>query len=194
MYNRFFKRLLDIIGSLIALPFFILLYIPVAILIKLEDKGPVFYNAERLGKNNKLFRMYKFRSMKVNAPDLRLADGSTYNGADDPRVTKIGKFLRETSIDEIPQILNILLGDMSFIGPRPDVKSDAIVPEGYNAVLQTKPGLTGYSQAYFRNETNRLEKIRNDEYYAIHVSFLFDLKIALKTIVVVLKRDKMYRQ
>lgn len=194
MYKLFFKRVLDIIGSLIIMPFFILLYIPVAILIKLEDKGPVFYTAERLGENNIPFKMYKFRSMRVNAPDLRLADGSTYNGADDPRVTKIGKFLRESSIDEIPQLLNILTGDMSFIGPRPDVRSDTPLPQGYDPVLRTKPGMTGYSQAYFRNETNRLEKIKNDQYYAAHISFIFDIKIALQTIIVVFKKDKMYRQ
>lgn len=194
MYRFFFKRVLDITGSLIALPFFILIYIPVAILIKMEDGGPVFYAAERLGKNDKTFKMFKFRSMKVNAPDIRLKDGSTYNGTDDPRVTKIGKFLRESSVDEIPQLLNVLLGDMSFIGPRPDVKSNAPLPAGYDAVLKTKPGMTGYSQAYFRNEANRLEKIKNDQYYTNHLSFLLDVKIFFKTIIVVLKRDKTYRQ
>ena len=93
--------------------------IPVVIMIKLEDKGPVFYNAPRLGKGMREFPMYKFRSMKVNAPDIRNEDGSTFNSDNDPRVTKIGNVLRKTSIDELPQLLNVLKGDMSFVGPRP---------------------------------------------------------------------------
>ena len=120
MYKKFLKRLFDLLLSFLGIPFFAILYLIVAPLIYLEDKGPVFYSGERIGQNGKLFKMHKFRSMKVNAPDIRLADGSTYNGTDDPRVTKIGRILRETSIDEIPQLLNILKGEMSLIGPRPD--------------------------------------------------------------------------
>lgn len=88
-------------------------------LIWLTDRGPTFYNAQRVGLNGKIFKMFKFRSMKVNAPDIRNTDGSTFNSSDDPRVTRIGRFIRKTSIDEIPQILNVLIGDMSFVGPRP---------------------------------------------------------------------------
>lgn len=194
MYKVFFKRVLDILIALLFLPFFLILFIPVAILIKLEDWGPVLYTAERLGKNKVPFKMYKFRSMSVNAPDIRLADGSTFNGKDDPRVTKIGKFLRESSIDEIPQLLNVLIGDMSVIGPRPDVHSDEEYPNEYKAFLEVKPGITGYNQAYYRNETNRLEKMKNDKYYADHISFLFDIRIFFKTIAVVLKREKMYKE
>lgn len=113
MYKNFFKRLIDIIIAIIGLPILVVIFIIVAPLIKLSDKGPIFYNAYRVGKNGKLFKMYKFRSMKVNAPDIRLDDGSTYNGENDLRVTKIGKFLRKTSLDEAPQILNVLIGDMS---------------------------------------------------------------------------------
>jgi len=120
MYKHFFKGLFDFILSLIAFPFLILIIFIVGIMIKIDDGGPIFYTAKRIGKNGKLFKMVKFRSMKVNAPDIRLADGSTYNGEDDPRVTKIGKILRKTSIDELPQILNVLTFKMSFIGPRPD--------------------------------------------------------------------------
>ena len=108
-----------IIG-IIGFPFFLIAFLIFAPIIKVVDRGPVFFNAQRIGKDGKLFKMYKFRSMYVNAPDIRLADGSTYNGADDPRVTKIGKFMRAMSIDEIPQILNVLNGTMSLIGPRPD--------------------------------------------------------------------------
>ena len=120
MYKHFFKRVLDILISLIALPFVILTIIIFGPIIFLTDRGPIFYCGKRIGRNGKAFKMIKFRSMKVNAPDIRLEDGSTYNGEDDPRVTKIGKFLRKTSIDELPQFLNVLFGQMSIIGPRPD--------------------------------------------------------------------------
>ena len=118
MYRKFVKRSIDIVFGLIGLPFFCLFFIVLAPIIYLTDRGPVFYSAQRLGKNGKTFKMYKFRSMKVNAPDIRNADGSTYNGPNDPRVTKIGRIMRKTSLDETPQILNVLKGDMSFVGPR----------------------------------------------------------------------------
>ena len=124
VYKHFFKRVLDIVLGLIALPFVLIVFIVFAPMIYLEDKGPVFYNAPRVGKNGKPFVMYKFRSMYVNAPDLKMEDGSTYNGADDPRMTKIGAFMRKTSLDEFPQFLNVLKGDMSIIGPRPDLDSE----------------------------------------------------------------------
>ncbi|MFQ9742685.1 MAG: sugar transferase [Slackia sp.] len=117
MYVHFFKRGLDLVISILVMPFLLLLTAILAPIIYFEDKGPVFYNAPRVGKNGKEFIMYKFRSMKVNAPDLTMADGSTYNGADDPRMTKIGAFMRRTSLDEFPQFLNVLIGNMSVIGP-----------------------------------------------------------------------------
>jgi lipopolysaccharide/colanic/teichoic acid biosynthesis glycosyltransferase len=132
--------------------------------------------------------------MKINAPDIRLSDGSTFSSKTDPRVTKIGKVLRETSLDEIPQILNVLIGDMSIIGPRPDVSSDEEYPEEYRSFLSIKPGITGFNQAYFRNETNRLEKMKNDKYYADNISFIMDVKVFFKTIAVVLQRKNMYRE
>lgn len=100
------------------------------ILIKIEDRGPIFYFGKRLGKNGRIFKMYKLRSMKVNAPDLRNSDGSTYNSDDDPRLTKMGKILRKTSLDELPQIINVLKGDMSFVGPRPDLPEHINFYEG----------------------------------------------------------------
>lgn len=120
MYQKYIKRFLDFMIALIALPFVLIVILIVSPFILFNDGFPIFYNAERIGQHGKLFKMYKFRSMKKDAPDIRLADGSTYNGEDDPRVTKIGKILRKTSIDEIPQLLNMLKGDMSLIGPRPD--------------------------------------------------------------------------
>ena len=193
MYKHFFKRLFDIIFGLIGLPFFLLSVIIFAPIIFFTDRGPVFYNAPRIGKNGKLFKMFKFRSMKVNAPDLRNADGSTYNGDDDPRVTKIGRFMRKTSIDELPQILNILIGQMSLIGPRPDLPDDMESYTDYQKKkLDVLPGLTGYNQAYFRNSIPQNEIFDNDAYYAEHISFWFDVKIFFKTIATVLKRENVY--
>jgi undecaprenyl phosphate N,N'-diacetylbacillosamine 1-phosphate transferase len=194
MYKRVFKRFFDIVFAVISLSILSLVFIVVAPLIKLSDGGPIFYNANRIGKNGKLFKMYKFRSMKVNAPDIRLPDGSTYNEKDDPRVTKIGKFLRKTSIDELPQILNVLIGDMSLIGPRPD-PPDWLnrYPEEVKIFLTVRPGITGYSQAYFRNSVDGEEKMKNDVYYALNCSFLLDVKIFFKTIASVLKRENMYK-
>ena len=193
IYITFWKRLFDFIIALVALPFVLMVIAVVAPFIWLEDKGPVFYNAKRIGRNGKLFPMMKFRSMKVNAPDIRNADGSTYNGDDDPRVTKIGRFMRRTSIDEIPQLLNVLIGDMSLIGPRPDPPDDMeIYTERQKTKLAVRPGITGYNQAYFRNSVEQNEKFENDVYYKEHVSFLLDVKILLKTIVTVLKRDNVY--
>lgn len=117
MYKHFFKRLFDLIIALFALPFVLLLILIMVPLIWLTDRGPTFYNAQRVGLNGKIFKMFKFRSMKVNAPDIRNTDGSTFNSSDDPRVTRIGRFIRKTSIDEIPQILNVLIGDMSLSVP-----------------------------------------------------------------------------
>lgn len=195
MYNKFFKRFFDLLIALIGLPFFVVICIVIAPFIYLEDKGSVFYNGERIGRNGKMFRMHKFRSMKVNSPDIRLADGSTYNGKDDPRVTRIGHFLRETSLDEVPQILNILKGEMSLIGPRPD-PPDWIdkYAEEYRVFLTVRPGITGYSQAYYRNSDESLEKMKHDAYYAKNVSFKLDCMIFFKTIQTVLKHENLYRE
>lgn len=194
MYERCFKRIIDLMLSVLGLPVFGLIYIVVAPMIILDDGLPVFYNALRIGKNGKLFKMYKFRTMKKNAPDIRLADGSTYNGVDDSRVTRVGRFLRSTSIDEIPQILNMLKGEMSLIGPRPD-PPDWLerYPSEVRIFLQVRPGLTGYSQAFFRNSVDGNEKMKNDAYYAKHCTFLMDLKIFLKSIVVVLGHENTYK-
>lgn len=190
MYVHFFKRVFDLIAGLIALPFVLLIIIIVAPFIWFDDKGPIFYAGKRIGYKGKPFGMLKFRSMKVNAPDIRLADGSTYNGDDDPRVTKVGKFLRKTSLDEIPQFLNVLTGEMSLIGIRPD-PLDWL--EKYNehekVILTVKPGVTGYNQAYYRNSADGELKLKNDVYYAEHISFWLDVKIFFKTIKTVLFRE-----
>ena len=194
MYKHFFKRVIDILVSLIALPFLLPVFIIFAPIIYFTDKGPIFYNAQRVVRNGKLFKMYKFRSMYVNAPDIRLADGSTYNGEDDPRVTPIGRFIRKTSIDELPQILNILVGHMSLIGPRPD-PPDWLerYPEDIKVFLTVRPGITGYSQAYFRNSADGEEKMQHDAYYATHCTFWMDVKIFFKTIATVLMAENTYK-
>lgn len=196
MIYRFFKRLFDIILSLIALPFVLLVILIFAPIIWLTDRGPVFYNAPRLGRRGKVFKMYKLRSMKVNAPDLKNADGSTYNGENDPRVTKVGKFMRKTSIDELPQFLNVLKGDMSFIGPRAHLTTNYrgydLLDEPHKKRLEVRPGITGYSQAYFRNAATSAQKMANDVYYAENISLWLDIKILFKTVFSVLKRENIY--
>ena len=193
MYRCFFKRLIDLVLSLMAFPFFLLILIPIAIAIKLDDGGPVFYRSLRVGKGFKKFGMYKFRSMKVNAPDIRNADGGTYNSIDDLRVTKVGKFLRETSLDETPQLLNIIKGEMSIIGPRAgDWESVDTYEDDEKDKCNIVPGLTGYCQAYFRNSASVREKRLKDAWYANNVSFMLDVKIFFKTIVTVLKHENLY--
>lgn len=193
MYRKFGKRLLDIIISTLGLIIFIIIFIPVSIAIYLEDKGPIFYNAPRLGRDGKVFKMYKFRSMKVNAPDLRKADGSTYNGEDDPRLTNVGKFIRKTSLDETPQVLNVLIGNMSIIGPRPDLPEHIEKYVGDELrKLEVLPGITGYSQAYYRNSIEWKERIKHDIYYINNLSLVMDVKIFIKTIMTVLKKEGVY--
>lgn len=196
MYRNCFKRLFDILGSLLALPFVLIIIIVVAPFIYLEDKGSIFYLAPRRGRYGKIFKMFKLRSMKMNAPDIRNADNSTYNSPDDPRITKIGKFIRKTSIDELPQFFNVLIGDMSFIGPRPVTIDRPLeeYDEKRRTRLEVRPGITGYSQAYFRNSITNEEKLEKDAVYAQHVTFLGDFKIILATINTVVFRKNIYNK
>lgn len=193
MYKKYFKRIMDITVALVIMPFFLIIVLIVGILIYSEDKGSIFYNAQRLGLNGKVFKMFKFRTMKMNAPDIRNDDGSTFNSENDPRLTKIGGFLRTTSIDELPQLLNVLLGDMSLVGPRPDLP-EAI--EIYNSVekkkLDVKPGITGYNQAYFRNSIDSKSKFINDVFYVDNLSFLLDFDIMIRTLWSVLKKKNVF--
>lgn len=185
MYKHFLKRLVDIIIGLVALPFVLIVIIIFGPIIYFTDKGPVFYNAIRAGKDYKPFKMFKLRSMYVNSPDIRNADGSTFNSDNDPRVTPIGRFMRKTSIDEFPQFLNVLIGDMSFIGPRPKLYKTEKRLEEMDANRQksysVKPGVTGYAQAYFRNSITNDEKIKWDAYYADNMNMWLDIKIIFQT-------------
>ncbi|MDI9510093.1 MAG: sugar transferase [Bacillota bacterium] len=193
MYNRYIKRALDLLVCIIAMPFLLLALIPIAIAIKIEDRGPIFYCADRLGRNAKTFKMYKLRSMKVNAPDIRNEDGTTYNSKDDPRITKVGRFIRETSLDELPQVFNIIKGDMSLIGPRPGLPDMlSLYASEEMPKLSVRPGITGYTQAYYRNSMPGKEKRLKDAWYAQNISFKLDIKIFIRTIMTVVKKEGLY--
>lgn len=193
MYGKYFKRIFDLILAIVALPFWFIILLIIGPIIYIQDKGPIFYNAPRLGKDGRIFKMYKFRSMKVNAPDIRNEDGSTFNSEDDPRLTKIGKFIRKTSLDETPQLLNIIKGDMSIIGPRPSLP-DAFKKYDSNSKrkFEVRPGITGYSQAYFRNSIGLNDKVQKDIYYIEHISWLLDIRIFIKTAINVFRKENIY--
>ena len=193
MYVSFGKRVCDIVVGLVALPFVLLIIAVLAPFIHFEDKGPVFYNAPRVGKDGGDFKMYKLRSMKVNAPDLTMPDGSTYNGDDDPRMTRMGTFMRKTSIDELPQILNVIKGDMSLIGPRPDLERETELYEGdEREKLLVRPGITGYAAVSGRNSLPWHDRLALDVYYVRNISFALDAKIFFKTFAVVFAREGVF--
>lgn len=191
MYRFFLKRIFDFVGALILLPFVLLEIVIIAPFIWLTDKGPIFYNAPRIGKDGRAFTMFKLRSMYVNAPDIRNNDGSTFNSNTDPRVTPVGRFLRKTSLDEIPQFINVLLGDMSLVGPRPSLSTKPY--SEYDDVMRkrvsVRPGVTGYSQAYYRNSISQEEKFGYDAYYVDNISLVLDVKILFRTVFSVLSSE-----
>lgn len=192
-YQLFFKRIIDIVICIVILPLVLLLSIPIAIAIKIEDGGPIFYKSHRVGKNFKEFNMLKFRSMRVNSPDIRNEDGSTYNSKSDNRVTRIGRLIRETSIDELPQCFNVLIGQMSLIGPRAcDVESKNTYAEDEKDKMLVRPGISGYTQAYYRNSLGVREKRLYDAWYAHNVTLWLDIKIFFRTITTVLKKENVY--
>ena len=193
MYKKFIKRVLDLLIAILILPIFMILYIIIGVCIKIEDKGNILYKSNRIGKDEKIFKMYKFRSMKENSPNILNKDGSTYNSKDDDRVTKIGKIIRETSIDEIPQIINVIKGEMSIIGPRASLEEALeTYKEDEKDKMKVCPGITGYTQAYFRNGLNVREKRLKDAWYSNNLSFILDCQIFLKTITTVLKKENLY--
>jgi exopolysaccharide biosynthesis polyprenyl glycosylphosphotransferase len=180
------RRLIDFIGGVILLILFLPLFIIIALAIKLETKGPVFYSQVRVGKDNKQFRIYKFRSM---VKDAEKKSGPVWAQRSDPRVTKIGHLMRATRIDELPQLINILKGDMSFVGPRPErpffIESFKEQIPLYENRLKVKPGITGWAQVKWRyDETieDVKEKLNYDLYYINNHSLWLDLKIFLLTI------------
>ena len=185
IYQRVLDIVLSVIGILIGIP----LMIVFGILIKVEDNGPITYKQERLGKGGKKFYIYKLRSMRTDAEKF----GAQWAEKDDPRITKVGKFIRKTRIDEIPQLFNILKGDMSIIGPRPERPSfteefNQEIP-GFINRLAVKPGLTGWAQVNGGYEITPEEKLKEDIFYIKNRSILLDLKILFKTVKVVLTGD-----
>ena len=185
------KRAVDIVGATIALVLFGVPMIVVALLIKMLDPGPVFFRQARLGQHGKPFQIFKFRSMKINAPDIRNEDGSAFSGDDDPRVTKLGKFLRKTSLDELPQFINVLWGQMSLVGPRPDqVDQIQYYTEHEKQKLLVKPGITGLAQISGRNSISWEQRKELDVRYSLNHSILGDLAILVRTMpYVLLRRD-----
>ena len=187
---KFYSRIVDIISSIIGLIIGIPIMIFFGILIKLEDKGPIFYKQERLGKDKKIFSVYKLRSMKIDAESI---GGAQWASKNDPRVTKVGGFIRKTRIDEIPQLINILKGEMSLIGPRPErpsltYKFNEDIP-GFIDRLSIKPGLTGLAQVNGGYEMTPKEKLEWDLEYIKNRSIAMDIKILIMTIKVVITGD-----
>ena len=188
------KRAVDVVLAALALPVVVVVAVPVGIAIKREDSGPVLYRSRRLGRGMREFDMYKFRSMAVAAPDIRNADGSTFNSDSDPRLTRVGRILRRTSLDELPQLLNILKGDMSLVGPRPSPTGNRhLYPPTYLRKFDVRPGLSGYNQYRLRNAATMDERIANDLYYVENLSARLDLEILIGTIVSVLQRRNVNR-
>ena len=183
-FNWVIKRIVDIIGSLLAIIVFAIPMLIIAILIKVTSKGPVIFSQVRVGKHNKTFKMYKFRTMRVQTEEEEKKAWTTPN---DPRVTGIGKFLRRTSLDELPQLFNILKGDMSLVGPRPErpqfVEQFKEEIPRYMIKHQVPPGLTGWAQINgYRGDTSITKRIEHDLYYIENWSLGFDLKIMFLTI------------
>ena len=190
--KRIIKRTLDLIGSSIGLVFFPLLLIPVAAAIKLDSRGRVFYRQLRTGRHGRLFTCYKFRTMKVETDDnpVRRVDS---------RVTRVGRFLRRTSLDELPQLINVFLGQMSLVGPRPHMPTHTLfygsIIARYNERLAVKPGITGWAQVNgYRGSTDRMWKmerrIEHDLHYIANQSTALDIRIIIRTLSLLLRGDK----
>ncbi|MBA2871221.1 exopolysaccharide biosynthesis polyprenyl glycosylphosphotransferase [Anoxybacillus calidus] len=195
------KRLMDICGALFGLVCLSWLFLIVAILIKLEDpKGPVFFRQVRIGKDGKEFYMYKFRSMVTNAEELlesllhlNETTGAMFKMKDDPRVTKVGRFIRKTSIDELPQLWNVLKGEMSLVGPRPPLPREvAQYTEYHKQRLLVTPGCTGLWQVSGRSNVGFREMVELDLFYIENRNLLLDIKIILKTLKTVINSENAY--
>ncbi|MFC0296526.1 sugar transferase [Geobacillus jurassicus] len=198
------KRTIDIVGAIIGLVLTSPLFLIISIFYLFGDsKGPIFFKQVRVGKNGKRFYIYKFRSMIVNAEEKLKADKELYEKYlrnnyklephEDPRITKLGHFLRKTSLDEIPQLINVLKGEMSLVGPRPVVQEE-LKEYGVKVgeFLSVKPGLTGYWQVSGRSEIGYPERVNLELYYVYNQSLLLDIKIILKTVWMVLLKKGAY--
>lgn len=183
MYKDHIKRIIDIALSVLTIILLCWLYLIISILIKLTSTGPVLFKQDRIGRNGKIFKIYKFRSMRVGAEKT---GSGVYSGKGDPRVTKIGIFIRATSIDELPQLFNVLKGDMSLIGPRPPLTYHPWPIEEYTEeqlrMFEVRPGLTGWAQVNGRKDVEWHRRIELNVWYVDHVSFPLDVKIFFMTI------------
>lgn len=192
------KRVIDVILASVALILLSPLFAIIAIAIKIDSKGPVFFAHKRIGKNGNIIKLYKFRSMVINAeeliksftPEQMREYKENYKLTNDPRITKVGKFLRKTSLDELPQLINIINGDLSIIGPRP-VIADELEKYGTNKdkFLSVTPGLTGYWAANGRSNTTYEQRMEMELYYIDNLSLKMDIKVFFKTILSVLKKE-----
>ena len=195
---KYIKRFMDVIISTLGLIILSPLFLVIAILIKLESKGPVFFAHRRIGKNGKEIKIWKFRTMVPNAeeliksftPEQMKEFKENFKLENDPRITKIGKILRKTSLDELPQLINILKGELSIIGPRPVVKEE-LDKYGMNKAkfLSVTPGLTGYWAANGRSSTTYEQRMMMELYYVDNISCKLDIKVFFKTVVSVLKKE-----
>ena len=195
---RFFKRTFDIILSVIALIVLSPVFLIIAIFIKCDSRGPVFFKHHRIGKNGKPFGMYKFRSMVCDAdklfetlPDeMKQEFEESYKITNDPRITKVGKFLRETSLDELPQFLNVIKGELSLVGPCPIIEVELEkYGENKDKFLSVIPGITGHWQANGRSAVTYGQRMEMELYYVDKASFWLDIKILFQTVFAVFKRD-----
>lgn len=194
------KRLFDIVAAACGIVILSPLMIIIAVLIKAEDHGPIFYKQVRVGKNGKTFKMYKFRSMFVNADKVldklkeqNNVDGPMFKMKDDPRITKIGHLIRKHSLDELPQFLNVLKGDMSLVGPRPPLPTEVAEYSEYDKQrLYVIPGCTGLWQATKRNEVGFNGMIDLDLQYIKKSSLTYDFQLILKTIIIIFKPNSSY--
>lgn len=193
-YARVGKRALDVLVATAALPAAALVAVPAAVAIRLEDGGPVLHVSPRLGRERIPFRMLKLRTMRVGAPDLRNPDGTTYSAVDDPRCTRVGRVLRRASIDELPQLLNVLAGQMSLVGPRPSPPgSQGSFREQDLRRYDVRPGITGLSQVVLRNEGSLVDRLELDARYVDRLSLRLDLWVLARTAGRVLGGTGVYR-
>jgi len=193
--NLFLKRLFDFWGSLLGLIILTPLFVVISILIKATSNGPVFFKQERLGKCGETFKIIKFRTMIVNAE--KIGDGIKVKSENDERITKTGRFLRATSLDELPQLINVLKGDMSLVGPRPPVPYHPYngfenYPEWAKKRFLMRPGMTGLAQVTVRNSVSWDERIEIDNRYIESFNIWFDIKILFKTLGKIFKAENIY--
>ncbi len=192
------KRIFDIVSSTLLLIILSPLFLILIVLVKLDSKGPVFFGHKRIGYKGETISVYKFRSMVQNAeevlrnftPEQKAEFEKNFKLDDDPRVTKIGAFLRKTSLDELPQLINIIKGDMSVVGPRPIVQKEVAKYGKYaDKLFSVKPGLTGFWQANGRSDTTYDERVQMDMYYIDNRSTLLDIRILFKTVIAVIRKE-----